>query len=494
MPNSLSDSRRDFNGESAWGIPYLWGMLRARPRTSPLRSDSLQSLVVLATLFGSPLLAAEPTSGRDSLRLEAARREARSVALECPPEGCPEAVGVLAGVQPASDSGWGTYQCTAFLTDSVTILTNRHCVPRDLQGRLPGEELRGRMWVRFPGAPGASIEVAALAARSARKDSTGLDWAQLRLDVPVGRSPLRLSGAGMRDGQLLTAWMWDPVLSRDGRGGRMRKAACRVVNGSPVTRFGTGDPQARSVLLEDCAVRVGNSGSPLLDSGGAAVGLVDGLFDPTQAALGTLLAGVRLLDGKVAPLGQATNLACATLAGEPERKGCPLPERVAVQPYRGLAELLDTLERTAPGIPGLRNRALLLDTGNSPALFLQLRKGMGSPLPELFAVAAPACVSSPARALSGWRNPWWKLWIGHREEGQVELEVPAWPVLVGVDERARLAARRRPGEVPVRLRFSFRPAQLERTRETAFAIELREDRPGIPWIPLARGTLGVCAP
>lgn len=403
-------------------------------------------------------------------------------------------MGLLAGVQPASDSGWGTYQCTAFLTDSVTVLTNRHCLPRDLQSLAPGEGVAGRMWLRFPGDPAEVREAVALLGRSGRKDSTGLDWALLRLDRPVRRAPLRLSRAGLPDGGLLAAWLWDPVLARDGRAGRMRRSTCRVVNGAPVTRFGTGDLRARSVLLEECQVRVGNSGSPLLDSSGAVVALVDGLFDPTQSALGTLLSGVRLLDGRIAPMAQATNLACADLPGVPSAGPCPLPERVAVHPYKGLAELLDTLERTSPGIPGLRNRALILDTGNSPDLFLQLRKGMGAPLPDLFAVAAPACVRNSAQALSGWRNPWWKLWIGHREEGQVELDVPALPVLAGVDERARLAVRRKPGEVPLKLRFTFRPAQLERTQATEFTIELRQDRPGIPWIPLARGTLGVCAP
>lgn len=448
-------------------------------------------LLLLGVVLPSPSLA---ETSVDSLRLETARREARTIALECPSEGCPESVALLAGVQPASDSGWGTYQCSAFLTDSVTVLTNRHCLPRDLQGLAWGESVAGRMWLHFPGEPAVSREAVSLVARSERKDSTGLDWALLRLDRPVRRVPLRLSTAGLPDGAALTALMWDPVLAREGRGGRMRRSTCRVVNGSPVTRFGNGDVRARSVLLEDCAVRVGNSGSPLLDSAGAVVGLVDGLFDPTQSALGTLLAGVRLLDGRIAPMAQATNLACASLPGAASGGACPLPERVGILPYRGLAELLDTLERTSPGIPGLRNRALLLDTGNSPGLFLQLRKGIGAPLPELFAVAAPACVRDAAQALSGWRNPWWRLWIGHREEGQVELDVPAWPVLAGVNEGARLAARRKPGEVPLKLRFSFRPAQLERTQTTSFTIELRQDRPGIPWVPLARGTLGTCTP
>lgn len=448
--------------------------------------------LVLVALALTPRIAVAQGS-IDSLRLLAAQREASEMRMECPRESdCHPAVGLLSGVQPTSDSGWGTYQCTAVLVDSQTVLTNRHCIPRDLQKALPGDGWSGRVWIGFPGKSQERRQAVHLTARSARKDSTGQDWAFLRLDRPVARVPMRLSRAGLPDGARLQSIGWDPILVREGRGGRGRASTCAVVNGSPVTRFGTGDVLARSVLLEGCTVRVGNSGSPLLDSAGEVVGLVDGLFEPTQASLGALLSGVRLLDGEIRPMGQATNLACAWMPRKGTGSNCPLPEKLVNPPYRNLAEVLDTLERAASGIAGLRTRAMLLDTANSPGLYLLLIRRQGAPVPDLFAVAAPACVRDPGKALSRWRNPWWKLWIGHREEGTVEFPVEAWPLQVGVDSHARLAVRRRPKPVRLDMRFAFRPAQFDREAQTGFVIDLREDRPGIPWIRVAQGSLGMC--
>ncbi|MEN9353432.1 MAG: Trypsin-like peptidase domain [Fibrobacterota bacterium] len=405
---------------------------------------------------------------------------------------CHPSVAMISGVQPVNDSGWGTYQCTATLVDSQTILTNRHCIPHDLQKSLPGDGWTGRIWVGFPGGQEERREAVHLTARSARKDSTGQDWAFLRLDKPVGRPVLKLSRAGLPDGARLDAIGWDPILVQEGRGGRARRSTCRVVNGSPVTRFGTGDVLARSVLIEDCLVRVGNSGSPLLDSTGQVVGLVDGLFDPTQASLGALLSGVRLLDGEIRPMGQATNLACAWLPRMGGGASCPLPGKTVNPPYRNLAEVLDSLEKKASGISGLRSRTMLLDTSNSPWLYQLLIRRQGAPIPDLFAVVAPGCVRDAGKALSHWRNPWWKLWIGHQEEGTLELPVQAWPLQVGVDSHARLAVRRKEKPVRLEMRFAFRPAQFDRESLTGFAIDLRENLPGVPWIRVAQGNLGMC--
>jgi hypothetical protein len=154
--------------------------------------------------------------------------------------------------------------------------------------------------------------------------------------------------------------------------------------------------------------------------------------------------------------------------------------------------ILDSIERASPAVPGLRDRALLVDAGNSPELYAQLLRGRAGALPDLFAVAVPDCVRSASKALSGWRNPWWKLWIGHLEEGELEMELPAWPLQAGLDRHGRLAARRLPRETLLRLRYRFHPDQLDREARTAYTVELRARTQGSDWIRLAQGTLGMC--
>jgi Trypsin-like peptidase domain len=398
-------------------------------------------------------------------------------AVECEP-----AVALLTGMQKdnGQDSSRITnYQCTAFLIDSQTVLTNRHCVPVHLR-EIPFASCRDWVWLTFPDSTGArTVACESVERISGRKELTGQDWAFLRLASVVRARPLTLSHAGLPDRSRVDVRALNPVPRFDTLVARPHELRAEVINGSPAARYSNGDVASPQVLL-DAAIVGGNSGSPVLDAQGKVVGLVDGRYDSLAAMASILDHGLRLLDDRMVALGQVTNLACVPFAGE---DSSVLPEACSQSRIHKTSDFgLDSLYlKLAANIAlgrGLRGGVTFLDS-SSGSSYRQMVRNVPAGLklvPEIFVLEVPECLERREAFLAGTRNPWWMLWWGYRERFEEAQTTRVHMLLGGVDRKGRLGVRLHPTEFSLRSSWSWSPAQLVRTD----SVELVQAFPTIP--------------
>ena len=434
-----------------------------------------------------------PCLGND---LTGARFWASHPRLDCGEENdCRPAVALLTGVQldNGRDSLRATnYQCTAILADSQTVLTNRHCVPVHLRD-VPGASCRDWVWLTFPGPQGAAtVECESVERISGRKELTGQDWAFLRLGRPVHARPFSLSHAGLPDRSRVGVAALDPILRFDTLAARPRELRAEVVNGSPASRFSSGEVASPQVLL-DAAIVGGNSGSAVLDGQGKVVGLVDGRYDSLAAMASILDHGLRLLDDRIVALGQVTNLACVPFAGE---DSSVLPEACSQLRGRrpgdfGLDSLYLKLASSLPLPRGLRGGVAFLDSSEgSPFRQLVRQVPVGLKLvPEIFVLEVPECVEDRGDFLAGTRNPWWKLWWGYRDRFQEMQPIRVRMLLGGVDRQGRLGVRLHPVAFPLRSAWDWSPDGFVRTDSVDMSLTF----PDVPALRLRR-VLKPCPP
>jgi hypothetical protein len=198
--------------------------------------------------------------------------------------------------------------CTGFMVAPDILATNSHCLPVDLdQG---GVSCSDRLYVFFPTANGyteerAECDTVISSTGHNEKFPPKQDLAFVKLKAPTSRPALQLSRDGFADKAQVRLVKVNPSKGEGGNYdvGSMQTVDCYAEQHS--TRLPTfDDNHSPLVALGTCEVVGGNSGSPVLDSQGRVVGIVQAYFDPGNFDPNSLLGG------PAARLNVATSMAC----------------------------------------------------------------------------------------------------------------------------------------------------------------------------------------
>jgi hypothetical protein len=241
--------------------------------------------------------------------LSAALDLADHASLTClDPTQCPAGVGMLlaaddaGGFAPTSNS---IAACTAVLVGEDLALTNSHCIPSAV--KLLPDLCASRVRIAFAGneaLPAETVPCAALVGFSKRATPMSPDLALIRLVRKMGRAPFPAARTGVEPESVLRSYRVNPDLKN--RAGSLVSDSCRAVAGS--YRMPVYTSASSSVLvLGDCNVIPGNSGSALVSAEGALVGVVQATL-PLSAASQELWGAHSSV--AFAPLSMGTSLRC----------------------------------------------------------------------------------------------------------------------------------------------------------------------------------------
>jgi hypothetical protein len=223
--------------------------------------------------------------------------------LKCQdPAHCPANVGLFLATKPD-----GVLSCTAFLVEDDVVATNSHCFP-DVIKQLP-DLCAERVSVIFAGVGGRAEETFGCAeylGSSERPNAQSPDLALFRLKAKTGRPVIAVDRSGVTPDLNYEALKVNPA---PGASGTLVHAACKAVNRS--YRFSLYEKAADPIFtVGDCRSVPGNSGSPLLNGAGAAVGILQTDLTVTSEQTKKVW-GAHLLPGEdFAPLALGTSLRC----------------------------------------------------------------------------------------------------------------------------------------------------------------------------------------
>ncbi len=198
--------------------------------------------------------------------------------VECQnPEDCPEWFATLVHPQGV---------CSSSLIGSDLIATNLHCIPDDLA--QVGADCHKRIEFIFPSGGGKNeerIECDRVLYLSPPLGSDTLkpDYAFIKLKTSPQRQPLEISQQGFPDQSKVTIYKMDP--DAEGSHGIVRRIQCLAIQNSIINPYFTSDTSPL-VLLTNCPIIKGNSGSPLILADGQAHGVVSATVEmPMTKAL-----------------------------------------------------------------------------------------------------------------------------------------------------------------------------------------------------------------
>lgn len=207
-------------------------------------------------------------------------------------ENCPEPAGFILSTGFNEETGSdGIFTCSGTLVSEDIVMTNRHCIPEEVQAN-PGLCSK-RLGIMFPRSnTKASVEkftCKELIRVSAEPESifSDEDYAFFRIDKPKNRAYFKVSREGVPDGSVLTLYSINPPSTYSSTGTLVVKKclikhrslmAPESVNEFSPTLFGYS-LERFSYGPEACAVIQGNSGSAALNSKSQIVGLVQAIMN-----------------------------------------------------------------------------------------------------------------------------------------------------------------------------------------------------------------------
>jgi len=251
----------------------------------------------------------------------------RNVTLTCIDNDCNPSVGILSIVNKV-DEGWMPGQCTASLIGPDLVVTNGHCIPKDLA--QSGSDCSGRLFISFAedsAHPEYDKQIGCSQILLRHKDAglDGADYAYLKLERASNRPALRQSRDGFDHGKTYHLHKVDPLLPSVSKGiaGRFEKVPCRALQDtdffdSPLNK------QSRTQLLADCQVIGGNSGSPVIADDGTVRGVIYAFLEKDKVYNLLSKNGSTIPEQwEIADLNVASNFACLNDASDPTGQALP---------------------------------------------------------------------------------------------------------------------------------------------------------------------------
>ena len=243
---------------------------------------------------------------RSTVDLAEAQRSAQLTQISCFSDGdCNPSVAMIAAAWSVPSPGVSV--CTGFLVAPDILATNSHCLPVDLDHA--GSSCSQRIWAFFPTMSSAQeerLECDTVISSTGNSETVPQqDIAFLRLKTRSSRPALQLSRDGFPDKAKVKLVKVNPEPGQGGGYdvGTMQTVECEAEQHS--TRLPSfDDSHSPVVALGTCEVLHGNSGSPLIDSQGRAVGIIQAFFNPSSIDPNSLLTG------SINRLNVATSMAC----------------------------------------------------------------------------------------------------------------------------------------------------------------------------------------
>jgi hypothetical protein len=191
--------------------------------------------------------------------------------ITCENDDCPEGI---AQITSSTELGDSYSVCTGFLIAKDVLMTNSHCVPEYLSDA--GVDCSTRLSVYFPASQTKANFERVYCKEIIYNDDydDGLDYAFIKLSKKLDRKvfPVVRSGA-FKEASKIQTWNMSPNQDRSHEG-IIKKQICDVVHSSFI-KPNFNHANYPYITLGDCTVIGGNSGSPLLDMAGNAIGIVN---------------------------------------------------------------------------------------------------------------------------------------------------------------------------------------------------------------------------
>lgn len=198
-------------------------------------------------------------------------RALQKAKISCP-ENCPRGIGLIAFYEYDFGEDSSIEQCTGFVVDKTVVATNSHCIPDDIKSGAA--DCSTRIGFVLPQGGGRYIHrmCGKIISMSNATGALDLDDYAFIEVVAMDVEPLAISQAGASDGAQVQITKLNP--HEDGSlGGAFESLQCQVVQKSLLNLYAIHS-FSRTGLAMGCEARGGNSGSPVMDAGGAVIGLL----------------------------------------------------------------------------------------------------------------------------------------------------------------------------------------------------------------------------
>lgn len=316
--------------------------------------------------------------------------------------------------------------CSGVLISDDLVLTNRHCItPVVKSANLP---FAGVVAVGYPQPAKDSpaffgiqfiANLVALSPSDIANPVTSPDWAILKLSSSFGmqvpedyKRPV-INRSGFKSGE--TYYVYSKPAYADAPDEQMiEKRACKAI-GKTVFAPWFDRPILPVVMLADCPIGPGNSGSPIYNEAGELVGIIGGQFDPWLLQNLSNISHYLLKnlgDQPFQPMGWGMPLACIPDFDSPLQ---PLPADCDAGPF-GLSTLLEV-----PQFKKLADFVEELESSGSQFRYQTVQADMSatatSSIAQPFVIRAPECL----KAGGNWSADFELAMAGHKLSPYGEL-------------------------------------------------------------------------